>query len=74
MADPWTPKRANDTQQDVNYVPNEIDNTMKGGSAHPGSAVGYGNSFPGSGAYGSGVWGGGPGFVGTRHVPDEDEK
>lgn len=63
---PFEPTRDIDDAQDTNYVPNEIEDTVKGGSALPGSAVNpkTGTQSPWQSA----------GFVGTRHVPDEDEK
>jgi hypothetical protein len=59
----FEPARANKDQQDVTWVPNEIDNTLKGGSAHPGSAAGY--------AAGSGQVSERIGFVGTKEPPAE---
>jgi hypothetical protein len=59
----FEPTRANKDQQDVTWVPNEIENTLKGGSAHPGSAAGY----PG----GSGLSAERTGFVGTKEPPAE---
>jgi hypothetical protein len=36
---PFEPTRLDKSSQDTTYVPNEIDDTVKGGSALPGSAV-----------------------------------
>jgi hypothetical protein len=58
---PFDPTRLDKDSQDANYVPNEIDDTVKGGSALPGSAV---NPVTGVQA----PWQA-QGFVGTRTVP-----
>lgn len=63
-----TSQSGDDSQQDVNYVPNEIDDTVKGGSALPGSAV---EPTPEGGIQDSIQ---DTGFLGTRRTPDEDEK
>jgi hypothetical protein len=51
----FEPTRANKDQQDVTWVPNEIENTLKGGSAHPGSGLSAERT----------------GFVGTKEPPAE---
>lgn len=74
---PFEPVRGDDDQQDVNWVPNEIDNTLKGGSAHPGSAGEPKAGHFGSGGEAVGSYAGAAaaqGFVGLRRVPDEDER
>jgi len=58
---PNEPTRWNKDEQDITYVPNEIDDTVKGGSALPGSAV---NPVTGVQAPWQAA-----GFVGTRSVP-----
>jgi hypothetical protein len=58
---PFEPTRENKDAQDTSYVPNEIEDTVKGGSALPGSAV---NPTSGPQA----AWQA-AGFVGTRSVP-----
>jgi hypothetical protein len=74
----------NESQQDIDYTPfNLIGLTVKGGSANPGSAIEH-ESFENQGwVPGSAVNSNpgqvrdtshaGQGFVGIRHVPDEDE-
>lgn len=65
---PFGPTRVNHDDEEVNYVPNEIDDTVKGGSALPGSAVGsHGQVAPGAALAAAEA----QGFVGTRHVPGE---